>query len=186
MQITRRGQMIRLLAVILLAAALTVGPALAAPLVDDEDPPDATPNAFCVGREIEHPAVGRLAELYEVDYTTLIGWFCDDGFGVGQIMLALTTAAATGDDAADLLTERAEGRGWGEIWQDRGLIGRGRQMDQEDGEVDDADAGGPPVNRGRPVDKGLPPGLDRGEGNGPPGLQNRPQNPGNSRGRGRP
>lgn len=186
MQVTRRGRMIRLLAVILLAATLTVGPVLAAPRADEEDPPDATPNTFCVDREIEHPAIGRLAELYGVDYATLIGWFCDDGFGVGQIMLALTTAAATDTDAADLLTDRAEGRGWGEIWQEMGLIGRGRQMGREDGEVDDAATGGPPVNRGRPVDKGLPPGLDRDEGNGPPGLQNRPQNPGNSRGRGRP
>ena len=51
-------------------------------------------------------------------------YFCD-GYGMGQIMLALKTSQIEGLEAnADtLLSERANGIGWGVIWKELGLIG---------------------------------------------------------------
>jgi hypothetical protein len=86
----------------------------------------------CSG-EMLHPVLTRLAETYEVAYEDLLEYFCDFEFGVGEIRLALVTAER--DDVTytykQLLEWRyAEGMkdvGWGRIWQELGLIGRGRQ-----------------------------------------------------------
>ena len=42
-----------------------------------------------------------------------MSWFCGDGFGFGQIMLALQTGKAVDGDAAMYLEERTNGFGWG-------------------------------------------------------------------------
>jgi hypothetical protein len=101
-----------------------------------------------------HPFGERLASSYEgVDYEDLQEWFCD-GFGWGQIMLALETSEVTGDDFDALLERRGEGEGWGEIWQDLELIGQ-----PEDAEpLNDEDGNGRPDFAGPPewVGDGLP------------------------------
>ena len=86
----------------------------------------------CSG-EMLHPVLTRLAETYEVAYEDLLKYFCDFEFGVGEIQLALVTAQREGFPLTyqKLLEWRyAEGMkdvGWGLIWQELGLIGKGRQ-----------------------------------------------------------
>jgi hypothetical protein len=159
---------LRLFALVLLAAVLAVTPALGASLIDEEDPPDHSTNYFCVNTDAEHPVGARLAAKFGMAYSEVMRLFCDGGWGFGQIMLALSTGKIAESSPIDLLNQRASGMGWGEIWQEMGLIGRGR-FRNENGEA------GPPEGLGRPEEKGPP-----------PGLLNRPQLPGNSRGRGRP
>ena len=102
---------------------------------DDMDDDDMEPGAVCSG-DLTHPVLSELAESYEVDYETLKDYFCQ-GFGVGEIKLALQTAARedVGETFDQILDRRStdgmKDVGWGEIWQDLGLIGKGK-MDNED------------------------------------------------------
>ena len=89
----------------------------------DEDQADKSEGYYCVQSDVQHPVGARLAKQHEVPYATLQGWFCE-GFGWGQIKLALRTAELTGGNAADLLKARRDGQGWGQIWQSLKLIGR--------------------------------------------------------------
>jgi hypothetical protein len=80
---------------------------------------------YCTTDEV-HPFGARLAATYAVDPALLQGWFCD-GFGWGQIMLALQTGQVTGNDPSILLAERQNGSGWGDIWQQLKLIGKDKE-----------------------------------------------------------
>ena len=42
-----------------------------------------------------HQIALGIAEIYDVEYEVVIAWFCQ-GFGFGQILLALETAQLTG------------------------------------------------------------------------------------------
>lgn len=92
---------------------------------------------ICSG-EMTHPVLTRLAEVYEVDYADLLVYFCEYEFGIGEIRHALFTAQYIDLDSTyqDILDWRyAEGMkdvGWGEIWQELGLIGRNRQNREHD------------------------------------------------------
>jgi hypothetical protein len=129
---------------------------------------------------LTHPVGAKLATRYDVDYEQVMGWFCDNEMGFGQIMLALQTAALLGGDAEYYLGRRVAGEGWGEIWQEEGLIGRGRHFAAGDagggpppwagppGERDpddEGDAGGPPPWAGPPGERDPD---DEGNGGGPP------------------
>jgi hypothetical protein len=97
---------------------------------DDEDQEEGGNNGFyCTNADASHPALAGLAELFEADYSQLLSWFCQDGFGMGQIMLALATSRVSeGAVSADeVLTARGEGAGWGQVWKDLGLKGPDRQ-----------------------------------------------------------
>jgi hypothetical protein len=100
----------------------------------------------CSG-EIIHPVLMNLAEIYEVDYEELLAYFCDFEFGVGEIRLALVTAEREGVDLTydEVLTLRLiDGEkevGWGLIWQELGLIGRGRNSDETENLNDDHENG---------------------------------------------
>lgn len=91
----------------------------------------------CSG-EITHPVLMSLADTHEEDYDVLRDYFCDDDFGVGEIRLALITAER--DDVALTFEQILQMRfdngmkkvGWGLIWQELGLIGRGRQNHKSD------------------------------------------------------
>jgi hypothetical protein len=84
--------------------------------VDEGEDEDGGKNSFyCTNADASHPALAGLAESFEADYGQLLGWFCEDGFGVGQIMLALATS------------QFSEGAGWGQVWKDLGLKGPDRQ-----------------------------------------------------------
>ena len=121
--------------------------------VEEEDDPtdgqdDPSTGYFCTQSEEPHPFGARLAERYGADYQTLQAWFCD-GFGWGQIMLALQTSEITEGDPAALLEARRGGQGWGQIWQELQLIGRPEHA----GPPNDEDGNGRPDFAGPPNDE---------------------------------
>jgi hypothetical protein len=123
---------------------------------EGEDGDDPSGGYYCRQSDVEHPFGAYLADKYEVDYTTLQSWFCEESFGWGQIMLALHTARITEDDAdllldaaSLLLEERSNGKGWGEIWQELKLIGR----PEDAGPPNDEDGDGKPDFAGPPNDE---------------------------------
>lgn len=141
------------LAVALIISSLGAVPAAAAgnPQEEDGDP-------FCSGTDdYVHPVAQAIAENYDTSYEQIMTWFCGDGDqsdpenpGLGQIMLALHTAETSRDgenakDPAYFLQQKAEGIGWGHIWQEAGLIGKDRARDP-----------GKPDHAGPPQDKELP------------------------------
>jgi hypothetical protein len=87
-------------------------------------------NFFCMpGVTAQHPMGLRLAqqfstETYTLTYETVMAWFCQGGYGFGQIKLALQTAAATGVDPAVLLASKTEMGGWGQVWKEYGKKGK--------------------------------------------------------------
>jgi hypothetical protein len=89
--------------------------------------------AFCESGDV-HPMAARLAERYDVTADWVINYYCN-GYGMGQIMLALKTAAISDTDADSLLAERAEGTGWGQIWQAMKLIGKDRDAKSPPGQL---------------------------------------------------
>lgn len=142
------------------------------PVEEDDDP--AT-GYFCMQSERPHPFGARLAERYDVEYETLQEWFCD-GFGWGQVMLALQTGQITGEDPEALLEARRGGQGWGQIWQELKLIGRPEHA----GPPNDEDGNGRPDFAGPPDDE---------DGNGRPDFAGPPDHagpPDDKGGRGRP
>jgi hypothetical protein len=115
---------------------------------EEEDGEDAKDGNYCQQSERQHPFGARLAERYGADYATLQAWFCD-GFSWGQIMLALQTQKITQEDPGALLAERRGGSGWGQIWQERKLIGKAKDAEAPN----DEDGNGRPDKRnggGRP------------------------------------
>lgn len=82
---------------------------------------DATRGYYCTDAEATHPMVARLATRYGVSEAKIAGWFCN-GFGFGEIMLALQTATRTGATADEYLAERGSGLGWGQIWRLDSLV----------------------------------------------------------------
>lgn len=128
------------------SAAFPVGPAeLANGLESAPAGPERTEagmdyaETWCVGVD-PHPVAERLADSYEnvVDYDQIMGWFCD-GFGLGEIKLALETSEGTGVSPGELLTESREMGGWGLVWQKYGLVGRGE--DDDTGKLPDDEEG---------------------------------------------
>jgi hypothetical protein len=114
---------------------------------DDEQSNGGKSNsAFCADdkQEKPHPFAARLAERYGVTEQWIMDYFCD-GYGMGQIMLALKTGELEGIDAAPetLLDERANGVGWGVIWKGLGLIGSEREGHSPPGLLKKPDHAGP-------------------------------------------
>jgi hypothetical protein len=72
---------------------------------------------FCAQSAVQHPAAAKLAARFGVEYSVVQQMFCN-GAGLGNIMLALATAQASGSDPAALLTQHAAGAGWGQIWRE--------------------------------------------------------------------
>lgn len=136
---------------------------------EDEEEPSNT-GYYCTQSEVPHPFGARLAENYDVEYATLQGWFCD-GFGWGQVMLALQTGEITGEDPEALLELRRGGSGWGQIWQELKLIGKPEHAGPPNDEDDDGkpDHAGPKKDK---EDKGKPDHAGPPDGKGPP--SNRP------------
>lgn len=81
-----------------------------------------------------HPLAYKLAEAYGVSTDWVMNYFCN-GQSMGAIMLALKTGQLTGADPASLLAQRAEGEGWGKIWQKLGLIGREKDVKAPPGQL---------------------------------------------------
>lgn len=81
-------------------------------------------SAYCSGKKDKpHPAALFLAHSFNKEIEEIMGYFCQ-GFGFGQISLALQTEKVTGIDYGTLLARRADGLGWGEIWEELGYKGK--------------------------------------------------------------
>jgi len=162
--------------ILVLALVSVMSPATAALAEEgDEEGLEEEINYFCTDTEDQHPVAAGIAELYEVEYEDVMAMFCenmemregeeaDAGFGFGQIMLAYSTFAQ-GAELEDLegdfslegiLGMREEGMGWGQIWQEMGLIGKPDDVGKPDG-VGKPDHVGPPPWAG---------GKDKSEGKG--------------------
>jgi hypothetical protein len=107
-------------------------------VAEDEEP------ETCVGAD-PHPVGQSLAEAYGLEYETIMDWFCNGGFGFGEIMHALETSEVTGEDPGNLLSLRAD-QGWGQIWQERGLNGKPDHAGPPDDEGNDDDQDDPNDN----------------------------------------
>jgi len=121
-------------------------------------------NYFCRPETKEqHPVAVSIAETYGIETEQVMAWFCEDGFGFGQIMLALQTPDS---DPGELLARRSAGEGWGKIWISMELIGRESDA-HPPGRPEDA---GPPDWAGPPEDEDAGPPEDIGppEWIGPP------------------
>lgn len=92
------------------------------PPEEEEEPKEGF---YCRTPEARHPALNALAFAYGAPYEELLGFFCEGRFGVGNIMLALQTAATldNGTTAGDILAMKAELGGWGQVWRSLGLKG---------------------------------------------------------------
>lgn len=157
---------------------------------EDEDSEDTFQNAFCTGeKDTLHPLAAKIVERFgetgeeeaaegngEVGDTQAVSlteeqvmtWFCE-GHSFGQIMLALVTQKFDGSDPQETLQMRKEGKGWGNIWKEKGLIGN-------------ASEGTPPGQIIKPdkADKSSPPGLDNKpdkENKIPPGQEKKTPTP---------
>ena len=118
-----------------------LGPAVADPPEGEEgvEEPEEEGSAYCTGDGI-HPAAQALADKHGVTYEEVMGWFCDGGYGLGEIKHALETSAREDVEpsAEELLARKTEMGGWGEVWQDLGLIG---STDDDDEELTEEEAG---------------------------------------------
>jgi hypothetical protein len=127
---------------------------------------------FCTDGEKTHPVAESMAETYGVTYEEVISWFCNEeaenSNGLGQIMLALQTAELTGEPVETYLGARADGMGWGQIWQEVGEKPGKPDKQVPPGQEKKEDKQGKP-------DGELQPGLQSKEGDSegelPPGLQ---------------
>jgi len=82
---------------------------------------------YCRTLDVPHPVGSRIAARYGVPYEQVMIWFCQDRMGFGEIMLALQTAKVTEETPDEVVSERITGKGWGDIWFDRGLIGKNKK-----------------------------------------------------------
>ncbi len=104
---------------------------------EDMDDDNMEDSAVCSG-ELIHPALESLAMEYDVDYESLLPYFCEQHFGIGEIEHALSTAE--NEDVEMTWVELLEMRssddeddyGWGEIWQELGLIGKDADKHEDD------------------------------------------------------
>jgi hypothetical protein len=82
--------------------------------------------AYCNGgKEGAHPMAAKIAEQYGVDAEWVMTHACD-GHGFGGVMLALQSQQAGGEDgesAEGYLNQRKQGKGWGQLWKEGGLVG---------------------------------------------------------------
>jgi hypothetical protein len=68
-----------------------------------------------------HPVAEALADEFEEDYDTIMGWHCE-GFGFGEIARALLLAEQSEEyTAEDFLQMKADGLGWGQIKKEAGV-----------------------------------------------------------------
>lgn len=158
-----------------------------------EEPAEDDSLMTCVGAD-PHRVAKAIADHYELDYETVIGWHCD-GFGFGDIAIALKLAEEMETDVEDLLAQFAEGTGWGVMMKEAGIhpsaLALGRIISARSERL------GPPDHAGRPDDVGPPDHAGKPEQTGKPDHAGPKDNTGpkpnpgppphaNSGGRGRP
>jgi len=114
-------------------------------------------SAYCSGdKENDHPFAASIADTYGVPVSEVMDYFCQ-GFGFGQIMLALQTGQMEGatSSVSDMLADRLSGKGWGQIWKAMGLIGNADHGNSPPGLLKKPDkTTGPPEGKGWNKDEG--------------------------------
>lgn len=90
-------------------------------LAADED--EGKGGFYCLNLDARHPALNGLATVYGEPYAELLGFFCEGRFGVGEIMLALQTAAVTDLELGEVLGMRSDLGGWGQVWHSLSMNG---------------------------------------------------------------
>ena len=103
---------------------------------------------YCTTEDQFQPVAFKAAETYGVDYSVIEGYLCSENpIPLGQILLALQTAALTGGDYTEYLNG-FENISWGQVWQDMDLQGKPDhgtapgQIKQQDGDnVPDENSG---------------------------------------------
>lgn len=108
-------------------------------------------SAFCSGRkEKPHPLAAGIQELYGISAEDTMDYFCD-GYGFGQIMLAIQTQELKGEDIdfSEALGKRSSGKGWGQIWKELGLVGKPGEASSPPGHLKRPDHAGPPEGKGQ-------------------------------------
>jgi len=135
-------------------------------LVTEEEVEYQKSGFYCENPDATHPVVQKIAEKNSVPYEEVLAFFCGTDeighHGLGEIMLAYTTAASLGDGttAADILQMREEIGGWGKVWKELGLKGKDKHT-VNDGEEELGTAGDQgPSNNGN--------GKGNGHGKGKP------------------
>ena len=85
-------------------------------------------SAYCSDNKPDkvHPLALKLQDMFGADPAWVMGYFCD-GQGMGSIMLALKMGYITGEDPNALLVARVNGKGWGQIWIEKGWIGKEKE-----------------------------------------------------------
>lgn len=89
---------------------------------DGEDDEDKAAGAYCSGMQTKpHPVAARISARYGVTVEWVMGYFCQ-GFGMGEILLALKTQQINGMDANALLAARTKAKAGGRsgkkpVWQ---------------------------------------------------------------------
>ncbi len=145
---------------------------------------------YCSDLTQRHPVGAKLAMEYGVTYEQVMGWFCQ-GYGMGEIMLALQASQKSGLPADQFFAMKQEQGGWGKVWQEMGWLGKVRKTQPAEGEEPVATpeatpnpdtmykpGAQPPAGGGKPADenpgkKVTPPGLNK-----PPKDKQPPANPG--------
>jgi hypothetical protein len=99
---------------------------------DDENTPEGSKSAnsaYCAGNKKQHPhpMATAMSEDYGITTELVMEYYCE-GYSMGAILLALKTQEINGADVNGLLTQRANGQGWGAIWQGLNLIGSERDV----------------------------------------------------------
>ena len=80
--------------------------------------------AYCNDTKTEHHPVGdKLAAEFGVEYEDIMYWFCDCGYGFGEIAQAYQISEKAGVSVEEVFDQRGSGMGWGQIKQSYGLAG---------------------------------------------------------------
>lgn len=88
--------------------------------VEEEEPPiSGPPQPGCTNQT--HPVGVKLSVTYGVPYEEVMGWFCQ-GFGFGEIMLALQASQHSELSAEEILLLKLELGGWGEVWHHLAML----------------------------------------------------------------
>ena len=79
---------------------------------------------YCTTEDQFHPVAAKIADTYGVDYSVIEGYLCGEpSVPLGQIMLALQTAALSDGDYTEYLNG-FDKISWGQIWQNLGEKGK--------------------------------------------------------------
>jgi len=92
-------------------------------------------SSYCSGeKENDHPFAAAISETYGASVSDVMGYFCN-GFGFGEIMLALQTHQMNNEEVSSMLDLRESKHGWGQIWQDMGIIGNADKVKSPPGQL---------------------------------------------------